>query len=149
VRRCRHQQEIPRPGSQQLPQFVSLRLLYFAAKIGRRHSVRFVANDEVPIRRRLQFGLQLGRTRGHVEPHDETILFNEWIASDGSFNLITGQDVEAEAKFLGHLVLPTRLPGATIRQRSRSPRIRSSLTSSPAMTVLPAPGSSASRKRSG
>jgi hypothetical protein len=83
-----------------------LRLLYFAAKIGRRHSVRFVANDEVPIRRRLQFGLQLGRTRGHVEPHDETILFNEWIASDGSFNLITGQDVEAEAKFLGHLVLP-------------------------------------------
>ena len=35
-----------------------------------------------------------------------------------------------------------RLPGQTIRQRSRSPRAISSLISSPAMMVLPAPGSS-------
>ena len=40
-------------------------------------------------------------------------------------------------------------PGATIRQRSSSPRINSSLISRPAMIVLPAPGSSASRKRIG
>ena len=43
----------------------------------------------------------------------------------------------------------TRLPGATIRQRFRSPRSISSLMSRPAMIVLPAPGSSASRNRSG
>ena len=43
----------------------------------------------------------------------------------------------------------TRLPGATIRQRSKSPRMISSLMYSPAMIVLPAPGSSASRNRSG
>ena len=42
-----------------------------------------------------------------------------------------------------------RLPGQTMRQRWRSPRAISSLMSSPAMIVLPAPGSSASRKRSG
>ena len=42
-----------------------------------------------------------------------------------------------------------RLPGQTIRHRSRSPRATSSLINSPAMMVLPAPGSSASRKRSG
>jgi len=42
-----------------------------------------------------------------------------------------------------------RLPGHTIMQRCRSPQISSSLMSSPAMIVLPAPGSSARRKRSG
>ena len=41
------------------------------------------------------------------------------------------------------------LPGQTIRHRSRSPRATSSLISNPAMMVLPAPGSSASKKRSG
>ena len=39
--------------------------------------------------------------------------------------------------------------GKTIRQRCRSPRAISSLISRPAMIVLPAPGSSASRKRRG
>ena len=42
-----------------------------------------------------------------------------------------------------------RAPGATIKQRSRSPRINSSLIKSPAMIVLPAPGSSASKNRRG
>ena len=42
-----------------------------------------------------------------------------------------------------------RLPGHTTRQRCRSPRAISSFISSPVMMVLPAPGSSASRKRSG
>ena len=42
-----------------------------------------------------------------------------------------------------------RPPGRTIRHRSRSPRTISCSLSSSAMMVLPAPGSSASRKRNG
>ena len=42
-----------------------------------------------------------------------------------------------------------REPGATIKQRSSSPRINNSLIRRPAMIVLPAPGSSASRYRIG
>lgn len=42
-----------------------------------------------------------------------------------------------------------RLPGQTTRQRWRSPRAINSFMRRPAIIVLPAPGSSASRKRSG
>jgi hypothetical protein len=68
--------------------------------------VGFVADDEVPIRRCLQFRFQFVRTRSHVETHDETVLLDKWIAGDGSFDLITSQNVEAQPEFLGHLVLP-------------------------------------------
>ena len=50
--------------------------------------------------------LQLVGTRRHVEPHDQPVLLDERIAGDRGFDLIAGQDVEAEAEFLGHLVLP-------------------------------------------
>jgi len=43
----------------------------------------------------------------------------------------------------------TSIPGQTMRQRFTSPRTISSLMSRPAMIVLPAPGSSASRKCKG
>ena len=43
----------------------------------------------------------------------------------------------------------TRLPGAITKHRSSAPLAISSFTSRPVMMVFPAPGSSASRKRSG
>ena len=69
----------------------------------------------------------------------------------GGFELVVGQDLERKLESAVQLVLPLlgKLPGQTIRHRSRSPRATSSLISSPAMMVLPAPGSSASRKRNG
>ena len=55
--------------------------------------------------------------------------------------------------YLDHFVDLTiniaRLPGQTTRQRCKSPRTINSLISKPAMIVLPAPGSSARRNRSG
>ena len=57
------------------------------------------------------------------------------------------QSARADGEGEGELVLEsschcsTRLSSAMIRQRSRLPRIGSSLISRPAMTVMPAPGS--------
>jgi hypothetical protein len=99
----------------------------------------------------LEFGLQLVGASCHVKPEDQAMLLGERVSRDGWFDLIASQNVEAESEFFGHFVLPLlhEVAGRDMRQRSRSPLIISSLMSSPAMMVLPAPGSSASRKRSG
>jgi hypothetical protein len=83
-----------------------LSLFYLTTEIGRSHAVGLVADDEVLIGRCLQFCFQFVRPRRHVEADDETVLLHEWIAGDGSLNLIASQDFESEAKLLGHFVQP-------------------------------------------
>ena len=46
------------------------------------------------------------RPRGHVEPQDKAVLLDKRVARQGSLNLIACEDLEAEAEFLGHLILP-------------------------------------------
>ncbi|KGJ64302.1 hypothetical protein BJA5080_06102 [Bradyrhizobium diazoefficiens SEMIA 5080] len=66
----------------------------------------FIADNEVPIRRCSQLGLQLVRPCGHIEPHDQPTLFHERIAGDRGFDLVSGQQIEAEVEFFGHFFLP-------------------------------------------
>ena len=77
---------------------------------------------------------------------------SEPVAGAGGLELVVGEDLERRGR-TSRTARPATArpgcPGQTIRQRCRSPRTISSLMSSPAMIVLPAPGSSASRKRSG
>jgi hypothetical protein len=73
----------------------SARMARIAAEIGRGHAVSFVATHEIPIRRGLKFCFELVRACRHVEPQDEAVLLDERIASDGSLDLIAGQNVEA------------------------------------------------------
>ena len=89
-----------------LPELVALRLLHLAAEIGGRHAVRFVADDEVPVWRGLQLRFQFVGARGHVEPHDEAVAFDERIAGERCLDLVAREDVEGEAELLRHLVLP-------------------------------------------
>ena len=73
--------------------------------------------------------------------------FPELAASRLSFVMISNRSWNRRDSSSCHC--SARLPGQTTRQRSRSPRAMSSLIRSPAMMVLPAPGSSAKRNRSG
>ena len=102
-------------------------------------------------RRGFELGLQLVGARRHVEPNDQPIPLDERIAGERRLDLVARQDVELETEFLGHFVLPL-LDEAARRDDQAAFQVASdqqSLISSPAMIVLPAPGSSASRKRSG
>ncbi len=72
----------------------------------------------------------------------------EAAAGSGRFVVLRGEAGIGKTALLREF-LRTSPPGVTIRQRRTSSRSSSSLTYSPAMIVLPAPGSSASKKRSG
>ncbi len=106
VRRCRHQQKIASSSAEQFAELVALGLLYLAAEVRGRHAMSFVADNQVPIGRRLELRLQLVRSGGHVETDDQAVAFNERVARERRLDLIARQDVEREAEFFGHLVLP-------------------------------------------
>src|SRR5436309_1627474 len=106
VRGRRHQNQVTSPRSEQFAELIALSFLYFAAEVGRRHPVRFVADDEIPLRSGAELSFQLLRARRHVEPEDEPITLDERIAGDRGLDLITRDGVEAEPELLGHLILP-------------------------------------------
>ena len=66
----------------------------------------FVADDEVPIGRGRNLRLQLVGPGHHVEPDDQPIALGERVAGERGLDLVARQDVEGEAEFLGHFVLP-------------------------------------------
>ena len=68
--------------------------------------MRFVADDQVPIRSGFELGLQVVRPCSHVQSHDQATALGERVASDGIFYLVAGEDVEGQPEFFGHLVLP-------------------------------------------
>jgi len=82
-----------------------------------------------------------------VEAADSERILLEPVTRAGGFELVVGEDLERELEFAVQLVLPLldQHSGQMTKQRCKSPRIISSLISKPAMMVLPAPGSSASK----
>lgn len=106
ARRRRHQKEIPRARSQQLAELVALGFLNLAAEIGRGHAVGFIANDQIPIAGSFEFSFQLVRSGRHIEAQDQPILLDERVPCNGGFDLIAREEIEMQAEFLGHFLLP-------------------------------------------
>ena len=106
VRRRRHQQEMAGLLADQLSELIALRVLDLIAEQVRRHSVRFIADYEVPIRRGLQFGLQGLGARRHVEAHNKTPALGERIAGNRALDLLATDHIEVEGELLFQFVLP-------------------------------------------
>ena len=128
-----------------------LGLLDLAREQLRRELVGLVEDDEVPVGRVVEEELEVLVAAELVEPGDQQVRVGERVARRRALDPVAGQEREVEVELLGELGLPLldeRARG-TMRQRRRSPRTMSSRMKSPVMIVLPAPGSSASRKLSG
>ena len=87
-----------------------------------------------------------------VEPGDQQGLLGERVAAARGLDHVLGEDLEVQAELLPQLVLP--LLDQAARGDDQAPLNVAADhqlldQQSPAMIVLPAPGSSASRKRSG
>jgi hypothetical protein len=114
--------------------------------------VGLVADDEVPPGvGRLELLLDLLVAGELVEARDDEVVLEEPVAGARGLELVVGQDLEGEVEAAVELVLSLlgEAPGADHQAAWRSPRALSSFIRSPAMIALPAPGSSASRKRRG
>ena len=152
VRRRREQKDVVGVGGQTLGKLVALGLLRLVASAGAALGVgaalmRLVDDDQVPAFAPDAFAdvVLLGVVergddlRGTVPGVDELVVVHG-----------REEDVERLAEPAEQLVLPLdgKRGGQRIRTRSMASRSFISLISKPAMIVLPAPGSSASRKRS-
>ena len=122
----------------------------FPAVVVRRHPVGFVDHDQVPVTG-VQQGQQVVTAGQLVHAGDQDRVAGEWVAVDEVGDHFPGQQFGGDAELGGQFVLPLldQAAGAMMSIRFRSPRSMSSLAYRPAMIVLPAPGSSASRNRSG
>ena len=152
VRRGREQQQVVGVGGQPLGQLVALGLLDLVAAPGTALGVGaalvgLVDDDEVPAL--LPNALADIVLLGVVERGDD---LRRALPGVDELLLVDGRedDVERFAKPAEQFVLPLdrQRRGQRIRTRSMASRSFISLISRPAMMVLPAPGSSASRKRS-
>ena len=103
---CRHQQEMTCESTGQRAQLKALGVLDFLAEKTRRHTVRFVADDEVPLGRRFELRLEFVVARQHVESGDEPWVFGERVAGNGSFYLLASHDRECEVELVYEFVLP-------------------------------------------
>ena len=112
--------------------------------------MRFVADDEVPVGL-LQLGLGILVAAELVEPADGQRVFGEPVAGAGRFELVVGHDLEGQVEPAVELVLPLldETAGADDQAALKVAAGHQLLDKSPVMIVLPAPGSSASRNRSG
>jgi len=71
------------------------------------------------------------------------------VRADSSLSLVRISNGSWKRRYSSSCHCSASMPGHTTMQRFKSPRAISSFINKPAMIVLPAPGSSASRKRSG
>ena len=106
MRRRRHEQEVAADLAELLADLIAPRIFDLAAEIGRRHTMRFVADDEVPFARGHELLLQLFIARQHVETDDQAVAIREWIARTRGFDHVAAEDVELEGEFLAEFVLP-------------------------------------------
>ena len=146
VRRGRHQQQVPGEPRQELAQAVALGVLDLAAEEGGRHLVGLVEDDQIPVGL-LQLRLHVLVAAELVEPDDDSGFSSNRLPVPGRFERVVGQDLEGELerRCSSSCHCSTRLPGADDQQRLQSPADDQFLDGSPAMIVLPAPGSSARR----
>jgi len=99
------EQEMTRDLAEELTQFVALRRFDFAAEEGRRHLVRFITHDHVPIGR-VQFGLNVLVAAQLIEAADDEILFGKGIARARFFNRLARDGGKVELKAPPQFVLP-------------------------------------------
>ena len=141
-----------RQVGEELAQAVALGIARFVAEIAGRHLVGLIAYDQVPVTvARLQLLLHLLVARELVEAGDDEVGFEEPVAAAGGFELVIGEDLEGQLEAPVELILP--LFGQRARTDDQAALEVAAgdqlLDQQAAMIVLPAPGSSASRKRSG
>ena len=105
MRRGCQQQEMAGDPGKHSAELVSLGIFNFTAPHGSGHFVRFVANDQVPIRC-AELVLQLLIARELVQTGDAEIDFVENVSRYGGFQAVIGQNFKAQMEFLIELVLP-------------------------------------------
>ena len=99
VRRCRHEQEMPGEGGEQLAEPVALGVFGFATEHGSRHFVRFVTDHQVPAAiGRLQLQLHVFIARELVESGDDQVGFEEPVSGARGFHLVVGENFEGQMK---------------------------------------------------
>ena len=80
VVRCgRHQEQVAADTPKVLPKLVAFSELHIPAEIGSRHSMGFVANDQVPLIRAYQLLLKVLIPRQNVETSDQSIVVVECV----------------------------------------------------------------------
>ena len=114
--------------------------------------MRFITNYEIPVTiRRQQLLLDILITRKLVETGDDKVGLQEPVAGTCGLQLVVGKNLERKIETAVQLVLPlfskaARANNETALQIAADNQLPDK---QPAMMVLPAPGSSARRKRRG
>ena len=106
VRRRRHEKEVATTSAEQLSEPIALRVPDLRAEIARRHSVRFVAHDQIPLLRSFEEALEVFISAQHVEPDDQTIRIVEGVPGARGFDSIASQQIEGQVELRSELVLP-------------------------------------------
>ena len=107
VGRGGHQQEVPRQGREQLPEFVAPGVFDLAAKEGRGEFMRLVTDHQVPAAvRGLELLLHVLVARQLVQAGNDEVIFQEPVAGARRFQLVVGQDVKGQLKAPVEFVLP-------------------------------------------
>ena len=105
MRRGCQQQEMAGDPGKHSAELIALGIFNFTAPHGGGHFVRFVADDQVPIRC-AELVLQLLIARELVQAGNAEIYFVENISRYGGFQAVIGQNFKAQMEFLIELVLP-------------------------------------------
>ncbi len=79
VRRGRHQQQVATCFAKLLTDLVALSVFDVAAEIGRRHALRFIADDEIPLAGARQLFLQLLVPSQDIKANDQPVSVLERI----------------------------------------------------------------------
>ena len=107
VGRRRHEQEVPREATEELPQPIALRVLDLPPEIGGRHLVGLVAHHEIPAAvGRLKQLLHLLVAGEHVEARDHEVVPLEPVFRPGRLKRLAGVDDERELESSVELILP-------------------------------------------
>ena len=106
VRGGGHEQKVTAVSAQNAAKVVALGVFHLITEEGGGHAVGFVADDQIPLGRRPEPGLEVVVPAQHIESGDQQVVLLEGIAAARSLDHIAGQDVEAEPEFVGQLVLP-------------------------------------------
>src|SRR5689334_18559298 len=97
MRRCGHQEEMPRQAREELPEVITLCVFDFAAEERGRQFVRLVADHEIPPAfRNLQLLLYILVARKFIETRDDEIIFEKPVAGTRRFELVIRQYLEGK-----------------------------------------------------
>src|ERR1035438_3401858 len=105
MRRCRHEEQMPRKLAEELAEAVALGVLHLVATEGGRHLVVVVWAATVPIGGG-ELGLGVLVTSQFVQAAYGQVILGEPVAGARRFELVVRQDFEGELKSLVEFVLP-------------------------------------------